>query len=742
MTSNDLDRVFGRGRLRMVTGDHVEVYREPSSPGERRRYTKRFLATHAGDFRPWTEREWRILARLVGHGIGVVPEVARFDRGSAGQPAIVQTFDAGITVDHWATLLPVRRDDRELNHVFEDAAHWWALARHALLALDAIHELRLVHLDLKADNVCIPAGPMDFDPYEKGQRLVPRFDQLALIDFAFSLVCGDRLSAALPLARQPEYDYQSPRLLDALDAARHGDLKPTQQLDWRCDLYSLAAMLRRYLPDPEAPLEGTWTPLRHAQARALVRRLLEAHDAELPLQRPHVELATHAARVLDDEELAASLEAGWSLASVHENAPADVPTPITRVALPLAAIPRTVPAPPLQGEPARSWRLGVAVAVLCVPVIGAAWWKWANGDTAAVSAANAPVAVVAQAPVASEAASAIAEPAAPMAAASATAAVPAAAALEPASAPEASPAPPLTPRVVARAPQRPRATAPQRKPQPERRIVRTPEPKPAKVAKAAPARIGALEPAPAVVSAPAPSSPPATPPPDEPVVPTPRDLIAHANEVIASDLPRIAQRAERLVLRVLFAATRDEQGDDVRHAARAIRLAPAEPLTATSVQEARQLNEAAQQAYFRRGDVQQAVHLMTRAFGANPLDAEVAGNLAFLRLRQQQPEAARQLALHALTTPHPRYPYGRIEDWNTFAIASALTGRERDARNAWFVSLALASDVDRQCRTAVNAYARHGDRLRAPVEAMLRRVNDSGRAERAAFCEWPPPWGR
>ena len=73
MTPVDIDRVFGRGRLQMVTGEHVEVFREASLPGERRRYTKRFLATPAGDFRAWTEREWCILARLVGHGVRAVP---------------------------------------------------------------------------------------------------------------------------------------------------------------------------------------------------------------------------------------------------------------------------------------------------------------------------------------------------------------------------------------------------------------------------------------------------------------------------------------------------------------------------------------------------------------------------------------------------------------------------------------------------------------------------------------------
>jgi hypothetical protein len=33
MTPADIDRVFGRGRVRMVTGEHVEVFREASLPG-------------------------------------------------------------------------------------------------------------------------------------------------------------------------------------------------------------------------------------------------------------------------------------------------------------------------------------------------------------------------------------------------------------------------------------------------------------------------------------------------------------------------------------------------------------------------------------------------------------------------------------------------------------------------------------------------------------------------------------
>ena len=112
MTPAQIERVFGRGRLKMATGEHVEVFREAVAPGERRRYTKRFLATSDGDFGQWTEREWRILARLIGHGIRCVPDVVQFDGGAMGGMRLVQTYDAGVTVDQWATLLPVTRGRR------------------------------------------------------------------------------------------------------------------------------------------------------------------------------------------------------------------------------------------------------------------------------------------------------------------------------------------------------------------------------------------------------------------------------------------------------------------------------------------------------------------------------------------------------------------------------------------------------------------------------------------------------
>ncbi|MEP6942098.1 MAG: hypothetical protein ABI981_04145 [Betaproteobacteria bacterium] len=332
MMTSQIEQVFGRERLKMATGDHVEVYREAVAAGERRRYTKRFLATSDADFGQWTEREWRILARLIGHGIRCVPSVVQFDGGAQGGIRLVQTYDAGVTVDQWATLLPGLRDGRNYRHVFEDCAHWWSLAHACIAALDEIHSLGLVHLDIKGDNICIPYGPPSFDP-DTGDVLYPIFQRLALIDFAFSVVSGENLATPLPIGWQKDYDYQSPRLLRALDAGRHGDLQPTKDLDWRCDLYSLAAMLRRYLPGEAPAAETGWTAARFDDARTLIFRLRECHDRDIPHWRPHQQLMEYTDARLGAKDLLASLDRGWELALDAAIDAASAPiTPMTRIA--------------------------------------------------------------------------------------------------------------------------------------------------------------------------------------------------------------------------------------------------------------------------------------------------------------------------------------------------------------------------------------------------------------------------
>jgi hypothetical protein len=150
MTPADVERVFGRSRLQIPTGHHVEVFREVARSGEERRYTKRFLQTDSVDFRPWTEREYRVLVRLGRlQGAPVAKALDLLPPDENGTPRL-QTRDAGATLDQWATRVPLRRGETTLRNVFDDCANWWALARQCMVALDALHALGFVHLDTGA----------------------------------------------------------------------------------------------------------------------------------------------------------------------------------------------------------------------------------------------------------------------------------------------------------------------------------------------------------------------------------------------------------------------------------------------------------------------------------------------------------------------------------------------------------------------------------------------------------------
>jgi hypothetical protein len=161
MSAADLDLLFGRGRRQMATGPQVEVFREAAPGAERGRYSKRFLVTAAADFRPWTQRECKILERLAARGAAPVAKVAGFVAADGPRAPELWTHDAGPA---WTTGRDRRRCAPMLSPCSmssQDCAHWWALARHCLLALDALHEQQVVHLDLKADNVCIPWAAAD-----------------------------------------------------------------------------------------------------------------------------------------------------------------------------------------------------------------------------------------------------------------------------------------------------------------------------------------------------------------------------------------------------------------------------------------------------------------------------------------------------------------------------------------------------------------------------------------------------
>ena len=220
-----------------------------------------------------------------------------------------------------------------------------------------------------------------------------------------------------------------------------------------------------------------------------------------------------------------------------------------------------------------------------------------------------------------------------------------------------------------------------------------------------------------------------------------------ARRTLAQAIPRSAVRTQSEITRVLWTAANaydPAQERAVSDAAQAVwaRDDVSAPVPLAEASEARRLNDEAIRAYWYRRNVAEAFELQMRAFGANPYDPEVAGNLAFLHLRVNpaQPEVARQLALHAIAVRGSQYPAGRLEDWNTYAVASALTGREADARNALFVTVALAKNAERNCKAGQIALASYGERVREPVNAMMYRIYTQGRGYASPHCQWPTGW--
>ena len=246
---------------------------------------------------------------------------------------------------------------------------------------------------------------------------------------------------------------------------------------------------------------------------------------------------------------------------------------------------------------------------------------------------------------------------------------------------------------------------------------------------------------------------PMTPPPTRTVA-APRDyprdesqdLAAQARRLLADTVPRVAAQTEPEMSRVLSTAaiaTHPGQARLVIDAADG--PWPSEsawiPVAETMPTYARRLHNEARRVMASGGDISEAINIELQAFGANPRDPDIAGYLALLHLRMNpaRPETARQLALHAIVLSGSRRST-RDAEWNTFAVASALTGRDADAVRAFLAEAALTTNVDRSCQAALRAYASYGERLRGPVLALLQRVNAQGRAYDAPSCVWPPYW--
>jgi hypothetical protein len=219
---------------------------------------------------------------------------------------------------------------------------------------------------------------------------------------------------------------------------------------------------------------------------------------------------------------------------------------------------------------------------------------------------------------------------------------------------------------------------------------------------------------------------------------------AQASWILDNIVPRTSAQSQAQVSRVLLIAASAYRPDQER----VVTAAAASPGVVNDVAfvvrdfaplDARRWHEEARRAFWSRRDIPEALDLALKAFGANPYDPEISGYLAYLYMKvlPAQPDRARQLALHAIGMRNRQYQTGRTEDWMTFAIASALTGRETDARYGFYTLVALTRNPDLACHAALGALATYGERLREPVDALLYRLQQQGRSDDSPDCTWP-----
>ncbi|MBC8379779.1 MAG: hypothetical protein H8E62_11470 [Planctomycetes bacterium] len=223
---------------------HVQVIRQPTKNGQSCVFQKHFKDKGLDNAGYWLQRENDFLLDLRELQHTVNPTQLNFDQSSV---TFVATADAGVTIQDWLQVQCSNQQSETPGNPFKHAGQFLQLIRACLKALEEIHRLGIVHCDIKPDNICLPYRPY---PMKAGQRIHIDFEQIQLIDFAFSISRNRPLTKALPI--KPSENYQSGWLKTALshDHSLHnaGDFA-AQKLDYRVDFFSLAYLAEKISND-------------------------------------------------------------------------------------------------------------------------------------------------------------------------------------------------------------------------------------------------------------------------------------------------------------------------------------------------------------------------------------------------------------------------------------------------------------------------------------------------------------
>src|SRR5688572_15251864 len=154
--------VFDSGHKTIVDRAHVRVERLDTNPVLYSKVFKEFEDPkgHKYDYRYWSERENFFLREFLkkqNEFTHVVQARHLISENEAAKQVL--TCDAGVTVANWLRVKARYDDTATLSNPFQRADGFLHLLRACLVALKQIHEHRIVHCDIKEDNICIPYAP-------------------------------------------------------------------------------------------------------------------------------------------------------------------------------------------------------------------------------------------------------------------------------------------------------------------------------------------------------------------------------------------------------------------------------------------------------------------------------------------------------------------------------------------------------------------------------------------------------
>jgi serine/threonine protein kinase len=351
--------VFDTGVKTIVDLPHVKVERLDTYPVLFSKVFKEFKDRRGQkyDYRYWAERENYFLREFLKKQSQFTHVVQARHLISENEAAKqVLTCDAGITIANWLRVKARYADTTTLSHPFVRSDAFLHLIRACLVALLQIHEHRIVHCDIKEDNICIPYTPNPFPG--TGSEIHMEFDKLKLIDFAFSVAHAIPLTQILVINPDERVPYQSDLLIEALRADRRsGSPNAVQQLDYRVDLFSLGYMAEKISAlGLDCPAGGDTQTLTHVNRLVQTLKAFDTAPNAGPL--PHRDLIAQIDRLLVEtaghsRSLGFQVDGEWTAQELSLEQGAGRNTPMTPVALPLP----TPAALPVPGVPNRAGRM-------------------------------------------------------------------------------------------------------------------------------------------------------------------------------------------------------------------------------------------------------------------------------------------------------------------------------------------------------------------------------------------------